>query len=369
MTDPSKESGRDDVIRLTDEGFGSGVFEPIEIGIPALDRLMSADGGITRGSMTLTFGDPGAGKSTVMMKILSNLQANGHDVLFVSAEMNKLDVAWMARRFPEYADLPIWYVDYRTEDPLGTFIDHLQDGYDFVVVDSLATFSEFVAMDGATSVSKKKAQQKMLSACTQAMEGVETDAGTYFTSFSLIQQVNKSGNFAGSKMLEHMVTAALQFRVEGTERYMQFGKNRRGGNTNKLYFEFSSDGIRFDEEKLDRHEDATEFAENERERARERESNDIMDLLGESASVVEDDDEGGYRFKAVEPVEMDKVTHEALDARLDKEVVREYIRNTGPIQDAYKQLQADGHVPESASRYFFVSFTNRHELADRQYAA
>lgn len=122
----------------------------------------------------------------------------------------------------------------------------------------------------------------------------------------------------------------------------------------KLYFELREDGLWFDADA----EPATEEPDG---------SDDIDELFGGVVDMP-GNGLGGYRFEAEEPVRVDNVTHEAMDTLVDKDVARLYIENNGSIQDAYRALKADGHISDNASRYFFVSFSNRHELAERQYA-
>jgi hypothetical protein len=298
--------------------------------------------------------------------------------MFVSAEMSKIDVANMARRFPVYGEIPTWFPDFRTNDPMGTFEDLCQQGFDFVVVDSLAQFQELCSMN--SGLSKKKTLVRFFTAVKNAMEGVQTDSGERkHTSFGVIQQVNKSGEMAGAKYIEHTATSLLEVRKSsGDGRFIRFGKNRRGGVTAKLHFELGEDNIYFDEDRLDRHMSASDLADKERERAREQREkaksiegalgNDdedfdgIESLLGGTGSVEPAD----FRVEAADPVSMDRVTHDALDEAVDTEMALLYFEeNDGTVKRAREQMIEDGHWPSGGSRYYFERFLARHDISDK----
>jgi predicted ATP-dependent serine protease len=349
--------------KISNETIDPKLWEPLSTGHDVLDDFLSADGGLSRGTVTMIFGDPGIGKSTFTMDMLSNMNEAGYNVLFVSAEMRKNDVAYMTRRFPEFADIPVWYVDTRTgSNPVEDFEEELQKGYDYVVVDSWAAFLEFAySMNTST---KKSTILNLINLMYDMTEGVEVDGDVYYTSFGLIQQVNKSGEFTGSNMLKHLITASLMLRWDGEERYMMFDKNRRGNGNERLYFQITNSSIEFDEHKKKTHDEAREFAEKERKRNEKKNNFDsIEDLLngtsenGESTQASENasnesSSTGGEEYDIMED----------LDVDVAREVLNE---NNGNVSATHRALRDRGIIPESVSRYYVQKFVDRYGLERR----
>lgn len=371
------ETPTNEISRIADENFSDDLWEPMSTGREPLDRLMSSDGtGIMPGTCMLVIGDPGVGKSTVTMEMLSNMMQQGRDVLFVSAEMSKIDVASMARRFPVYEQLPIWYPDFRTEKPLQKFEAIVNEGYDFIVIDSLAQFKEIVSIQ--TSFTQNETLVRFFTAVQNAMEGVETEDGIQHTSFGIIQQVTKDGKMAGKRFIEHTVTSVLEIRhASGDERYIEFGKNRRGGNQAKLFFRIGEDDIDFDGERLDMDMEAQEWGERERKRNREEQKkmesiedaveeddfDDVESLINDTGSVTSAGDD--YRFERPNALEIGSISDDELDAVVDADVIADYYEGTdGTIKRSRDQAIEDGHWPGNASRYYFEKFLARHDIAD-----
>ena len=142
------------------------------------------------------------------------------------------------KRFPKFGDLPILFMgDYADEDPLEVLEMAMEDGYDVVMIDSLAEVA--VAIQDYHGGTYKAATSKILTMLEEQNMG-ENKRGVN-TSSLLIQQVTKSGAFAGSNRIKHMTTAMghIKFDSEGG-RYLAFSKNRRGGNMNKFYFNLNT---------------------------------------------------------------------------------------------------------------------------------
>jgi predicted ATP-dependent serine protease len=139
---------------------------------------------------------------------------------------------------PKFGDLPILFMgDYADEDPLEVLATAFEPGYDVVLIDSLAEVA--VAIQDYHGGTYKGATSKILTLLEEQNMG-ENKRGVNTASL-LIQQVTKSGAFAGSNRIKHMTTAMghLKFDGEGG-RYLMFTKNRRGGNMNKFYFNLNA---------------------------------------------------------------------------------------------------------------------------------
>jgi DNA repair protein RadA/Sms len=209
------------VTKMNDLQFEKNLFNPLKTG-RKIDEFFSSEGGVMPGTNTVITGDPGIGKTTVLLDILGDLNNKGKKVLFVSGEMNQIDMVGYVRRFPKFGDLPILFMgDFADEDPIEVLREAFNEGYDCVLIDSIAE----VAV----------ATTKLLTLLEEQNMG-ENKRGIN-TATLMIQQVTKSGTFAGSNRIKHMTTAMghLKFDSEGN-RYLAFSKNRRGGNMNKFFF-------------------------------------------------------------------------------------------------------------------------------------
>ena len=80
-----------DSVRMSDLTFDPALFETMKTG-KAIDSLLSSDGGFPRSTNFMLVGDPGVGKSTVSMDILSDLKNSGASVIFISGEMDRVDL-------------------------------------------------------------------------------------------------------------------------------------------------------------------------------------------------------------------------------------------------------------------------------------
>ena len=225
------------VTKMNDLKFEKNLFNPLKTG-RKIDEFFSGDRGIMPGTNTVITGDPGIGKTTVLLDILGDLNNKGKRVLFVSGEMNQIDMVGYVKRFPKFGDLPILFMgDYADEDPLEILHTAFNEGYDCIMIDSLAEVA--VAIQDYHGGTYKGATSKILTLLEEQNMG-ENKRGLNTASL-LIQQVTKSGGFAGSNRIKHMTTAMghLKFNGEG-ERYLEFSKNRRGGNMNRFYFNLNT---------------------------------------------------------------------------------------------------------------------------------
>jgi DNA repair protein RadA/Sms len=222
------------VVSTMDEfKYDKKLFTPMPTG-KKIDPLFSSEGGLMKGTNYAFVGDPGVGKTTVILDILADQQAKGNSVLFISGEMNRIDMVGYVKRYPKFGQVPILFMgDYIENDPLVILESVLSNGYDVVMVDS---FSECtVAVVDYHGGTMKSAETKILNILEKHNKSVCN------TSFMLIQQVTKGGEFAGSNRFKHMLTGMAHMKFDGDGgRCIYFSKNRRGGEMNKLYFSLSN---------------------------------------------------------------------------------------------------------------------------------
>ena len=212
--------------------FDPQLFVPMKTN-KKIDNLLSSEGGVMKGTNVAFVGDPGVGKTTVMLDILADLQGNGHKTLFISGEMNQIDMVGMVKRFPKFGQVPILFMgDFIEHDPLVILQSILHEGWDSVLIDSFAEIA--VAVVDFHGGTMKNAETKILNLLEKHNKA--NNASNKNTNFLIIQQVTKGGNFAGSNRFKHMITAMAHIKFVDEGRAIWFSKNRRGGEMNRLFF-------------------------------------------------------------------------------------------------------------------------------------
>ena len=226
-------------VKMKDVSFDKALFTPMKTG-KKIDKLFSSEGGLMKGTNYAIVGDPGIGKTTVMMDMLADLQRQGKKVLFISGEMNQIDMFGYVKRFPKFGDLPILFMGDHTEDDNLKVLDNiLSEGWDVVLIDSMAEVQNAVVDTHKGWMSSKKAETELLNLFERNNLG-QNDSEVN-TSFLVIQQVTKGGEFAGSNRFKHMMTgmAHMKWTKEG-DRTFFFSKNRRGGDMSVRLFNLST---------------------------------------------------------------------------------------------------------------------------------
>lgn len=251
-----------EAIKMQDLVFDPKLFEPIKSG-KAIDTLLSSDGGFPRATNFMMIGDPGVGKSTVAMDILSDLQLSGASVLFVSAEMDRIDLYGYVKRYPKFGTLDILFLgEYLDQNPKLVVEHMLRKGYDIVLIDSFVEVQDTVKE--ANGMSTGGTEKWLIDLMRQNNAG-QNDRSIY-TSFLCIQQVTKGGTFVGSNKLKHNTTGMMELRFEedGT-RYIMFTKNRRGEVNKRMFFDLSATGdVKYDSARYDLDEAAREILSREK---------------------------------------------------------------------------------------------------------
>lgn len=252
-TKSASKSMKVKLTKLDDLKFNESLFIPMPTGTP-VDKFLSNDGGFMPGSNIMAAGAPGVGKTTVLLEMLYQVQATNPDkkVLFISAEMNQLDMARYLKRFPHWGQLPILFLsDYTDADPQQVIESTLNQGWDLVLTDSYTEVNDTVKEE--CNLTRSKTEKWFLDLMIANNQGKNKRKA--YTTFVTILQLSKGGNFVGSNKLKHMTTAMMDINWKGgensSERYMEFTKNRLGAVGQKLFFDFTN-GVTFDQARYTR---------------------------------------------------------------------------------------------------------------------
>ena len=204
----------------------------------------------------MIIGDPGVGKTTIILDLVSSIarQQPATRILFISAEMNEIDLAIYVQRYPKFGDINILFVEPDINDDthhLQQIEEVLQQGWDIVAIDSFHELQGIVKEE--ENITMRQAENKLLSMIKRHNKG-ENDAHTN-TTFLTIQQVTKRVAFIGTNRLKHMITAMMELRLDNpknvySDRYVVFSKHRRGDVGVKLYYSLSCTGdVYYDEQR------------------------------------------------------------------------------------------------------------------------
>lgn len=201
----------------------------IKTGIEELDRVLG--GGFVNGSLTLLGGEPGIGKSTLILQICNEIKVNGK-ILYVSGEESAEQIKLRADRLEVKKD-NLMFLAETDIDNVEAQIEKLDP--EFVIIDSIQTMYSDEITAAAGSVSQvREITARVMKMCKQ--KGLTT---------IIIGHVTKDGNIAGPRVLEHMVDTVLY--LEG-ERYFSYrilrGVKNRFGSTNEIgMFEMVNEGL------------------------------------------------------------------------------------------------------------------------------
>ena len=200
-------------------------------GIGELDRVMG--GGIVRGSMVLVAGDPGIGKSTLMLMISGHLALSAGRVLYVSGEESERQIKMRAQRLGGDSS----HCSILSETILENILEQAAAvAPDLLVVDSIQTIYSDALDSSAGSVSQVRE-------CAARLLRYAKESGTPVI---LIGHITKDGTIAGPKVLEHIVDVVLQFEgdTRGAYRLLRSIKNRFGSTSELAVFEMTGEGLR-----------------------------------------------------------------------------------------------------------------------------
>ncbi|HET7579153.1 MAG TPA: DNA repair protein RadA [Bacillales bacterium] len=195
-----------------------------------LNRVLG--GGIVPGSLVLVGGDPGIGKSTLLLQTSDQLARRGHKILYISGEESAKQTKLRADRFGIAAES--LYVLAETDlDAIQKAVDDISP--DFLVVDSIQTMHRSDLSSAPGSVSQVRE-------CTAELMRISKSSGV---ATFIVGHVTKQGSIAGPRLLEHMVDAVLYFEGERhhTYRILRAVKNRFGSTNEIGVFEMKEAGL------------------------------------------------------------------------------------------------------------------------------
>ena len=217
--------------RLETLGGAPPEGERIPTGFPSVDRVLG--GGLVPASVTLLAGEPGIGKSTLLLQLVANLSAAGLPCLLASGEESRGQVAARARRLGVGGDA----VSFVSGRDLGPLLEAARGARPFLLaVDSIQTLRD----PDAGQVPGGPSQVR---ACADALVGLAKAEGI---AVLLAGHVTKDGDLAGPRTLEHAVDVVLAFEGDARSgvRTLVGGKNRFGPEGEAAWFEMTGEGLR-----------------------------------------------------------------------------------------------------------------------------
>lgn len=202
----------------------------LSTGMVELDRVLG--GGIVQGSLILVGGDPGIGKSTLLLQVCRNLSGGGHKVLYISGEESLAQIKMRADRIGEFTKDMLLLCETNLNEITEVIRSWKPEA---VVIDSIQTMYCENVSAAPGSVSQVRESTGLL---LQLAKGLGT-------SVLIVGHVTKEGTVAGPRVLEHMVDTVLYF--EG-DRYASYrilrGVKNRFGSTNEIgVFEMRGQGL------------------------------------------------------------------------------------------------------------------------------
>lgn len=195
-----------------------------------LDRVLG--GGIVPGSLTLVGGDPGIGKSTLLLQVCRELAADGRKVLYISGEESLRQIKIRANRLGEFSDNLLLLC----ETGLATVEQTIRSVMpDVAIIDSIQTMYDEEISAAPGSVSQVRETTGVL---LQLAKGLNV-------SVFIVGHVTKEGTVAGPRVLEHMVDTVLYFEGDRHASYRILrGVKNRFGSTNEIgVFEMKAEGL------------------------------------------------------------------------------------------------------------------------------
>ncbi len=197
-------------------------------GIGELDNVLG--GGIVKGSLVLIGGDPGIGKSTILLQVCQNL-GNQIKILYVSGEESRRQLKLRADRLGVTSDILIM-----TETDIEIIAEEIKSSEpDLVIIDSIQTMNLTQLNSSPGSVTQVRECTNLLMRTAKSLE----------IPIMVVGHVNKDGAIAGPKVLEHIVDAVLYFEGDRqlTYRILRAVKNRFGSTNEIGVFEMRTDGL------------------------------------------------------------------------------------------------------------------------------
>lgn len=205
--------------------------ERITTGFTELDRVLG--GGIVPGALILVGGDPGIGKSTLLLQVCRNMSGAGKNILYISGEESLKQIKLRANRMGKFSD-NLKLLAETSLDSIESVITEVKP--DAVVIDSIQTIFREDISSAPGSVSQVRESTNTL---------MQIAKGNTIPVF-IVGHVTKEGVVAGPRVLEHMVDTVLYFEGDRHAAYRIIrGVKNRFGSTNEIgVFEMREDGLK-----------------------------------------------------------------------------------------------------------------------------
>lgn len=208
----------------------SGQYERYDTGILELNRVLG--GGLVKGSLTLISGDPGIGKSTLLLKCAENISKRYGKVIYVSGEESGEQIKIRGDRL--LCSSPNLFI--LSETNLETIENIIsQEQVSFVIIDSIQTMF-------SSSLSSAPGSVSQVRECANNLMRIGKSRNI---PLFIVAHVTKQGDLAGPRVLEHMVDTVLSFEGERSEEYriLRTQKNRFGTTSEIGVFEMREEGL------------------------------------------------------------------------------------------------------------------------------
>jgi DNA repair protein RadA/Sms len=203
----------------------------VSTGFAGIDRVLG--GGVVPASVALLAGEPGIGKSTLLLHVLAHLSSSGQACVLVSGEESHAQVAARARRLGVSGDA----IAFAPGRDLAHVLEMARETHPFLLaVDSIQTIRD-------TSGTQMPGGPSQVRLCTDALVGMAKEEGI---AVLLTGHVTKDGDLAGPRTLEHAVDVVLTFDGDPRSglRVLSGGKNRYGAEGETAWFEMGARGLK-----------------------------------------------------------------------------------------------------------------------------
>ncbi|MBQ5441049.1 MAG: DNA repair protein RadA [Firmicutes bacterium] len=223
----TSDSAKPSVLRTV----GTQNYERIDTGIGELNRVLG--GGVVKGSLTLISGEPGIGKSTIIIQTAANLASRGLKVLYVSGEESEEQIKLRADRVCDVIPESLFVLAETNIENVEVVCENIKP--DFLIVDSIQTMYSNQLDSAPGSISQVR------QVGSQLMRLGKTGNVPIF----IVAHVTKSGELAGPKTVEHLVDCVLNFTGERDRelRILRSYKNRFGTTSEIGAFMMEGSGL------------------------------------------------------------------------------------------------------------------------------
>lgn len=211
--------------------IGTGEYKRVDTGIGELNRVLG--GGLVKGSLVLISGEPGIGKSTIIIQAAANISSRGERVLYVSGEESEEQIKMRADRVCGDISSELYILAETNMENIMTVCENLKPA--FVIIDSIQTMytEELDSVPGSVS---------QVRACGNILMKI---GKTWNIPVFIVAHVTKSGELAGPKIVEHLVDCVLNFSGERDHdlRILRAYKNRFGTTSEIGAFRMEEAGL------------------------------------------------------------------------------------------------------------------------------